>query len=89
MSTLNRDASRVFAQAGAHALTDVTGFGLLGHLRNLAAASSVAAAIANDRVPVLAAAREYVRRGIAPGGTHANRRFLADWVDYDADIAEY
>ena len=89
MSQLNRDASRVFARAGAHALTDVTGFGLLGHLRNLAAASGVSAVLWNDAVPILAAAREYVRQGIAPGGTHANRRFLSNWVSYDADITEF
>jgi selenide, water dikinase len=89
MSQLNRDASGVFARAGAHALTDVTGFGLLGHLRNLVAASGVTASIANDRVPMLAAAQEYVRQGIAPGGTHANRRFLSSSVSYDSDIAEY
>ena len=88
MSQLNRDASVVFARAGANALTDVTGFGLLGHLRNLAAASGVAAVVANDLVPILTPAREYVRLGIAPGGTHANRRFLSNWVSYDADIDE-
>jgi selenide,water dikinase len=89
MTTLNRDASRVFAEAGAHALTDVTGFGLLGHLRNMAAASGVSALVWNDLVPILPAAREYVRNGIAPGGTHANRRFLTEWVDYDLDISEF
>jgi selenide,water dikinase len=89
MTTLNRDAARVMARAGAHALTDVTGFGLLGHLRNLASASGVAATIWSDRVPVLSAAREYVRNGVAPGGTHANRRFLSRWVDYDADLNEW
>ncbi len=89
MSQLNRDASRVFAGAGAHALTDVTGFGLLGHLRNLAAASGVSAVVWNDRVPILPPAREYVRQGIAPGGTHANRRFLANWLSYDDDITEF
>ena len=83
MTTLNRDASQVLARAGAHALTDVTGFGLLGHLRNLAAASKVEAVVWTDLVPILAPARDYVRQGIAPGGTHANRRFLARWVDYD------
>ena len=89
MSQLNRDASRVFARAGAHALTDVTGFGLLGHLRNLAAASGVSAVLWNDAVPILAAAREYVQQGIAPGGTHANRRFLSNWVSYDEEITEF
>jgi selenide,water dikinase len=89
MTTLNRDAAQVIAGARAHALTDVTGFGLLGHLRNLAAASGVSATIWNDLVPVLPAARDYVRKGVAPGGTHANRRFLAKWVEYDSDLAEW
>jgi selenide,water dikinase len=89
MTTLNRDASCVFAKAGAHALTDITGFGLLGHLRNMAAASGVSALVWNDLVPVLPAARDYVRNGISPGGTHANRRFLSQWVDYDLDINEF
>jgi selenide,water dikinase len=89
MSTLNRDAGRVFAQAGAHALTDVTGFGLLGHLRNMAEASGVSATIWNDLVPILPAARAYVKQGIAPGGSHANMRFLVDWVDTVPDITEH
>jgi selenide,water dikinase len=88
MTTLNRTACEVFASVGIHALTDVTGFGLLGHLRNIVAASQVSARIDFDGVPVLAAAREYVQRGIAPGGTHANHRFLADWVSYDSDISQ-
>lgn len=86
MTTLNRTASEVIAEQGAHALTDVTGFGLLGHLRNVVAASKVGARIFMDQVPVLPAAREYVHAGISPGGTHANRRFLADWVTYADDI---
>ncbi len=86
MTTLNRTASEVIAERGAHALTDVTGFGLLGHLRNVVAASKVGARIFMDQVPVLPAAREYVHAGISPGGTHANRRFLADWVSYADDI---
>ncbi len=88
MTTLNRDAARVFAASGAHALTDVTGFGLLGHLRNLAAASGVSAQIWSELVPVIPAARDYVERGIAPGGTHANRRFLSKWVTYDLDLTD-
>lgn len=88
MTTLNRDAARLFAASGAHALTDITGFGLLGHLRNLAAASGVSAQIWSELVPVIPAARAYVERGIAPGGTHANRRFLSKWVRYDPEISD-
>jgi selenide,water dikinase len=86
MATLNRAAAEAMATVPVHACTDVTGFGLLGHLRNVARASGLSATVRLDRVPVLDAAWEYVREGIAPGGTHANWRFLADWVDYDADI---
>jgi selenide,water dikinase len=88
MTTLNRASAEVMVEIGVHALTDVTGFGLLGHLRNMTAGSQVTARIWHDRVPVLPAAREYVHAGIAPGGTHANRKFLADWVDFPAALPE-
>ena len=88
MTTLNRTASEVLTHSECHALTDVTGFGLLGHLRNMTSASKVGAAIYLDQVPVIPAAQEYVRAGIAPGGTHANHRFLADWVSYADDVSK-
>ncbi len=88
MTTLNRAASEAIVATGAHALTDVTGFGLLGHLRNVVAASKVGARVVLDRVPVIPAAWEYVRAGVAPGGTHANRRFLADWVTFAPDLTK-
>ena len=68
MTTLNRDAAVVMAAAGAHAMTDITGFGLLGHLRNITAASAVSATIWNNLVPVLSGGP-----GIRPGG-HRTRR---------------
>jgi selenide,water dikinase len=88
MKTLNRTASEVMVSAGAHALTDVTGFGLLGHLRNMTTASQVGAKVWLSHVPVLPAAWEYVRAGIAPGGTHANWRFLNSWVDYASNVTK-
>lgn len=88
MTTLNRAAAEVITELGAHAVTDVTGFGLLGHLRNMTAASQVTADVWLESVPVIPAAWEYVRAGIAPGGTHANWRFLADWVSYAEDISK-
>ena len=92
MTTLNRAAAEAMATLGSavHAATDITGFGLLGHLRGLARASGTGAVLSLDRVPVLAAAWSYVRDGICPGGTHANRRFLLGqpdgerWVDFGA-----
>lgn len=88
MTTLNRAASEAITSVGAHALTDITGFGLLGHLRNIIAASQVGARVYFDQVPLLAAAREYAREEIIPGGTHANWRFLADWVTYADDLTK-
>lgn len=88
MTTLNRTAGEEFAKCGAHALTDVTGFGLLGHLRNVVTASNVGARIFVDRVPILSAAVEYVNAGIYPGGTNANHKFLNDWVRYADDVTK-
>jgi selenide,water dikinase len=88
MSTLNKTAAEVIANFDIHALTDVTGFGLLGHLRNVTSASNVHARIWAAAVPAVSAAREYVRRGIAPGGTYANWRFLNEWVTYESDISK-
>jgi selenide,water dikinase len=88
MGTLNRAAAEVLTGFDVHALTDVTGFGLLGHLRNVTAASGVTARVSAAAVPVLPAAREYVRGGIAPGGTHANWKFLADWVTFEPSLSK-
>jgi selenide,water dikinase len=86
MTTLNRAAAEVLANFEVHALTDVTGFGLLGHLRNMTSASGVEAEVWLDQVPVLPAARTYVAAGIAPGGTRANAAFLKDWVAFAPDV---
>jgi len=82
MTTLNRSASEVARAFEVHAATDITGFGLLGHLRNVTRASAVEATIRLSSVPFIEAAREYHAAGIAPGGTRANARFLDEWVDY-------
>jgi len=75
MATLNRDASAAMRKAGLVAGTDVTGFGLLGHLRNLVRASGVQAEIDSSAVPLLPSARELAAAGHIPGGS---RRNLAD-----------
>jgi selenide,water dikinase len=88
MTTLNRGAAEAMADVGVHAATDVTGFGLLGHLRNVTRASRCAASIWVEAVPVIDAAWGYVRDGLAPGGTHANRRYLRESVEYGSDVDE-
>ncbi|MEH3078189.1 MAG: selenide, water dikinase SelD [Quadrisphaera sp.] len=76
MTTLNRDASRAALAAGARAATDVTGFGLLGHLYKLARASGVTAVVDAAAVPYLGGVRSSMAEGFVPGGS---RRNLA-WV---------
>lgn len=88
MSTLNRSAAEALEGRDVTAVTDITGFGLLGHLRNIVAASNCAAIIRSADVPVMDAARTYVDEGIAPGGTHANRTFLRDTVHFDEGLGE-
>jgi selenide,water dikinase len=88
MATLNRGACEAMIASTARAATDITGFGLLGHLRNMTRASHVSATVFASEVPYLEAARTYVQEGIAPGGTHANWRFLQDDVAFEVDKSE-
>ncbi|WP_345365792.1 selenide, water dikinase SelD [Saccharopolyspora cebuensis] len=77
MTTLNREASAAAVAAGAAAATDITGFGLLGHLHKMMRASGTAARVDHAAVPYLDGAREAVRDGFVSGGTRRN----LEWVD--------
>ncbi|HEY3533934.1 MAG TPA: selenide, water dikinase SelD, partial [Pedococcus sp.] len=79
MVALNRDAAAAALEAGIEAATDVTGFGLLGHLYKLARASGVTAVVDAAAVPYLAGARESLAEGFVPGGSRRN----LDWVRPD------
>jgi selenide,water dikinase len=81
MTTLNADASRLALAAGIRCATDVTGFGLLGHLFKLARASQVSAVIDHAAVPLIDGARAAVRAGHIPGGSQRN----LDWVLPETD----
>ena len=88
MLRLNRHAAEAAAEAGAHAATDITGYGLLGHAYEMAEHSGVALRIALGAVPLLPGALEYAQRGIVPGGLGRNRAYLEEEhaVDVTADI---
>ena len=88
MVRLNRGAAEAAAAAGAHAATDVTGYGLTGHLGVMARASGVAARVEAARVPLLEGAAELVEAGYVPGGTRRNRADGADRVVIEGDISE-
>lgn len=87
MRTLNREAAEVLAPA-CTALTDVTGFGLLGHLKNICAGSRLTARIDPQAVPILAGARRLAAEGVFPGGTRANLEFFAKWVRFGGAVDE-
>src|SRR5207253_6550411 len=78
MTTLNAAAARAMLAVGVHAATDVTGFGLLGHLHSLLEASGAAAEVTAHAVPLLPHARDMAARGAVPGGTQRNLTSLAD-----------
>ena len=90
MTTLNAGAARAMRATGGgvHAATDVTGFGLLGHLHNMLAASGVAAEVDAAAVPLLPKALELAERGAIPGGTKRNREALAPHVQFDQKVPE-
>jgi selenide,water dikinase len=76
MTQLNRDAAEAALAAGVKAATDVTGFGLLGHLYKMCRASKVGAVVDRKAVPIIAHARDALRDGFVSGGTRRN----LDWV---------
>lgn len=88
MTTPNRAACDAMTAIGVHAATDVTGFGLLGHLRGLLRASGGEAVIRAAAVPLLPGALELARAGQVPGGSKRNRTDLAADVEWADDIDE-
>ncbi|WP_425308309.1 selenide, water dikinase SelD [Ammonicoccus fulvus] len=88
MTTLNADAAQAALAAGAKAATDVTGFGLLGHLYKMCRASGVSAVLNHKAVPVLEGARESMAEGFIPGGSRRNLDWVAPHLEADLDENE-
>jgi selenide, water dikinase len=88
MEELNASAADAMLAAGARAATDVTGFGLLGHLQRMLLASGVSAEVAANRVPLLPGAEDLARAGQIPGGSRRNREHLDEWVTWDESVSE-
>ncbi|MGE2832729.1 selenide, water dikinase SelD [Mycobacterium sp. SMC-4] len=84
MTTLNAEASAAALRAGVECATDVTGFGLLGHLHKLARASGVTAVVDAKAVPYIDGAREALRDGFVSGGTRRNLEWVAPHIDVSA-----
>jgi selenide,water dikinase len=88
MASLNRAASEVMVEVGVSAATDVTGFGLLGHLAELLRASRVGARLDAKRVPLLPEVRQLAEAGFVPGGSRRNLEALADYVRWPESVDE-
>ncbi len=87
MRTLNREAAEVAALFGAHAMTDISGFGLLGHTREMMVASGCSATVFANDVPVLPGVRELIAAGEVPGGTERNLEALEGSVVWETDLS--
>ena len=88
MAALNKGASEAMVGVGVNACTDVTGFGLLGHLREMVEGSGVGARVTVKEVALITGARELAEEGVAPGGTRRNLASLKGSVVWDAGVAE-
>jgi selenide,water dikinase len=80
MITLNRVAGDVMAEVGAHGCTDITGFGLIGHLFEMAHASKVSITVDTASVPLLPQTHAFASMGIIPEGAYKNKKFYQKWV---------
>jgi selenide,water dikinase len=86
MCALNRKASEIAVKFGARACTDVTGFGLAGHLVEMARASSCRVRVRAEAVPIIQGASESAALGLIPAGAHANRKYFGSWATIRRDV---
>ena len=87
MASLNRLAQAAMMPARPNACTDVTGFGLMGHIKELAQGSGVSVELWSQEIPVVPKALELAREGIIPGGAYRNRDFVGDSAEIGAGVS--
>ncbi len=88
MTTLNKAASEAMLEVGVNACTDVTGFGLLGHLHEMLLASKVGARIFASKVPMIEGALDLIGQRVFPGGARTNKRFADTFTHWGEDVPE-
>jgi len=88
MATLNKTAGEIALKYKVNACTDVTGFGLLGHLKEVVEGSKVTAEIHSTAVAHFPKVLDYIRRGFLPGGTKTNANFIKDVVSWQNSVSE-
>lgn len=88
MAALNKKASEIMVEVGVNACTDVTGFGLLGHLHEMISASKVAARIYAGKVPILEEVWRLIKEECVPGGSLANKKYVDEVARWNNDVKE-
>jgi selenide,water dikinase len=86
MAALNQRASETMRAFGAHACTDITGFGLIGHAQEMAKGSRVGMVVRAGEVPLFPEALDFAKIGLIPGGAYSNRQFFSCCVDLEPDV---
>lgn len=86
MAMLNRNAAEIMTNYPVHACTDITGFGLLGHLAEMVIHSGMGIRLFSDRIPMLEEAIEFAAMGLVPGGAFENRKFRQSMIDFPATL---
>ena len=89
MSRLNRAASELAQRHRVCAMTDITGFGLVGHGLEMAKLSGVNFRLNMDAIALLPGTVEYARNGVFPGGMERNREYYSEWLSFDGELSEY
>jgi len=86
MAALNRKPAEIMSRYEVHACTDITGFGLLGHLAEMVIGSGFSISLLADSIPMIPEAREYGQMGFVPAGTYRNREFREGMVEFGLSV---
>ncbi|MBW1746493.1 MAG: selenide, water dikinase SelD, partial [Deltaproteobacteria bacterium] len=86
MATLNRDAAQVMEGFPVHACTDITGFGLIGHVAEMVVDSDFGIGLWSEKIPIISEAVDYAAMGLVPAGAYKNRKFREKMVDISSSV---
>jgi len=88
MATLNRDAAQVMKGFPVHACTDITGFGLIGHVAEMVVDSEFGISLWSEKIPIIPEALDYAAMGLVPAGAYNNRKFREGMVDISPSVKQ-
>jgi selenide,water dikinase len=86
MATLNREAAEIMKNYPVHACTDITGFGLLGHIAEMITDSPLGIRLVSNRIPIIPKTLDYAGMGLVPAGAYKNREFRECMVDFSSSV---